>query len=157
MQPITLPVRLRALRAAHGWTLEQAAEEVGLNPDNLSKLERGYRKPRVGTLAKIADAYRVAIEELLSLEEEPALVGKDEAPQPGLSVDSEKEVINFDDDAVRAAYRAAKAGKLTKKEAARAIADAVRGGPEDALEDAVERLLEYAERERSEERDAAKT
>jgi transcriptional regulator with XRE-family HTH domain len=68
---VSLPVRLRALRAAHGWTLEQAAQEVGINPDNLSKLERGYRKPRVGTLSKIADAYGVAVEELLSLEETP--------------------------------------------------------------------------------------
>jgi hypothetical protein len=72
-------------------------------------------------------------------------------------LDSTEEVITFDDDAVRAAINSAKAGKLTRKEAARAIADSVRGGPADALEDAVELLLEHAERRRSEDREAAKT
>ena len=66
---VSLPVRLRSLRAARGWTLEEAAEEVGINPDNLSKLERGFRKPRVGTLAKIANAYGVPVEGLMEAEE----------------------------------------------------------------------------------------
>jgi transcriptional regulator with XRE-family HTH domain len=79
---VSLPVRLRALRAARGWTLEQAAEEAGLTPDNLSKIEKGHRKPRVSTLSKLADAYGVAPEELLSLEE-PVVAGKDEASQEG--------------------------------------------------------------------------
>jgi transcriptional regulator with XRE-family HTH domain len=67
---ITLPVRLRSLRAARGWTVEHAAEEIGLTPDNLSRIERGVRHPRATTLARIARGYGVGIEELMSLEEE---------------------------------------------------------------------------------------
>jgi hypothetical protein len=79
------------------------------------------------TLAKIAKGYGVPVEDLL-----------------------EEDVVTFDNEAVRAAITAAKAGKLTTKEAAQAIADSVRGGPADALEDALELLLEHAEASREE-------
>jgi transcriptional regulator with XRE-family HTH domain len=147
-------MRLRVLRAERGLSLTEAAERAGIQRQTLALLERGERHPHDPTLAKIAKGYGVPVKDLL---EEPALAGKAEAPQPWLSVDSTEEVITFDDDTVRAAINSAKAGKLTRKEAARAIADSVRGGPADALEDAVELLLEHAERRRSEDREAAKT
>jgi transcriptional regulator with XRE-family HTH domain len=154
MMQRSLAMRLRVLRAERGLSLTEAAERAGIQRQTLALLERGERHPHDPTLAKIAKGYGVPVKDLL---EEPALAGKAEAPQPGLSVDSTEEVITFDDDAVRAAINSAKAGKLTRKEAARAIADSVRGGPTDALEDAVELLLEHAERSRSEGREAAKT
>ena len=147
-------MRLRVLRAERGLSLTEAAERAGIQRQTLALLERGERHPHDPTLANIAKGYGVPVKDLL---EEPALAGKAEAPQPRLSVDSTEDVITFDDDAVRAAINSAKAGKLTRKEAARAIADSVRGGPADALEDAVELLLEHAERSRSEDREAAKT
>jgi len=151
----SLATRLRVLRAERGLTVRQVAEISGVAKETISQVERGERHPYDRTLAKLAHAYGVPVEDLL---EEPALaVGKAEAPEAGLSVDSTEEVITFDDAAVRAAIKAAKAGKLTKREASRAIADAVRGGPTDALEDAVELLLEDAERRRVEDREAAKT
>jgi transcriptional regulator with XRE-family HTH domain len=123
----SLAERLRVLRARRGLTLIEAAEKAGVGRDTLSDIERGRRHPVMPTLAKIAKGYGVPVEDLLA-----------------------EDVITFDNEAVRAAIAAAKAGKLTTKEAAQAIADSVRGGPADALEDALELLLEHAERGRSE-------
>jgi transcriptional regulator with XRE-family HTH domain len=123
----SLAERLRILRARRGLTLIEAAEKAGVGRDTLSDIERGRRHPVMPTLAKIAKGYGVPVEDLL-----------------------EEDVVTFDNEAVRAAITAAKAGKLTTKEAAQAIADSVRGGPADALEDALELLLEHAERGRSE-------
>jgi transcriptional regulator with XRE-family HTH domain len=121
----SLAEKLRVLRARQGLTLIEAAEKTGVGRDTLSNLERGRSHPVMPTLAKIAKGYGVPVEELL-----------------------EEDVITFDNDAVRAAITAAKAGKLTTREAAQAIADSVRGGPADALEDALELLLEHAEASR---------
>jgi transcriptional regulator with XRE-family HTH domain len=153
----SLATRLRVLRAERGLTVRQVAEHSGVAKETVSQIERGERHPYDRTLAKLAQAYDVPVEELL---EEPVLAGapgKAEASETGPSAGSTEVRITFDDEAVRAAIRAAKAGKLTKKEAARAIADAVRGGPADVLEDTVELLLEHAEQERSEDREGAKT
>jgi transcriptional regulator with XRE-family HTH domain len=123
----SLAERLRILRARRGLTLIEAAEKAGVGRDTLSDIERGRRHPVMPTLAKIAKGYGVPVEDLL-----------------------EEDVVTFDNEAVRAAITAAKAGKLTTKEAAQAIADSVRGGPADALEDALELLLEHAEASREE-------
>jgi transcriptional regulator with XRE-family HTH domain len=69
---ITLPLRLRQLRAERDWSLAKASEEVGINPDNLSHLEKGWSRPRVGTLNKISAAYGVPLEELLALQDIPS-------------------------------------------------------------------------------------
>ena len=74
----SLAERLRVLRAQRGMTLVEAAEQAGVGRDTLSDLERGRRHPAMPTLAKIAQGYGVPVEDLL---EEPALVGKDEAPR----------------------------------------------------------------------------
>jgi transcriptional regulator with XRE-family HTH domain len=66
----SLPVKLRALRASRNWTVEHAAQEIGLTPDTLSRVERGVRHPRATTLSRIARAYGVDLESLLALEEE---------------------------------------------------------------------------------------
>ncbi len=73
--PLTLPVKLRALRASRGWTVEQAAEKIGLTQDNLSRIERGLRHPRATTLQRIADGYGVRVEELMALEDTPVPLG----------------------------------------------------------------------------------
>src|SRR5215211_3953692 len=98
----SLAERLRILRARKGLTLTEASERIGITRHTLAALERGGQEPHYPTLAKLADGYGVPVEDLL---------------------DSTEEVITFDDDAVRAAINSAKAGKLTRKEAARAIAD----------------------------------
>jgi transcriptional regulator with XRE-family HTH domain len=147
--------RLREWREATGETQLTLADKSGVAEHTISRIEHGASL-RPTTARKLADALGVAVADLMESPPVLASAGKAEPPDTGSSVDS-TEVITFDDEAVRAAYRAAKAGKLTTKEAAQAIADSVRGGPADALEDAVELLLEQAEREHSEAREGAKT
>jgi transcriptional regulator with XRE-family HTH domain len=147
--------RLREWREAMGETQVTLADKSGVAEHTISRIEHGASL-RPTTARKLADALGVAVADLMESPPVLASAGKAKAPNTGSSVDS-TEVITFDDEAVRAAYRAAKAGKLTTKEAAQAIADSVRGGPADALEDAVELLLEQAEREHSEAREGAKT
>ena len=148
--------RLREWREAMGETQVTLADKSGVAEHTISRIEHGASL-RPTTARKLADALGVAVADLMESPPVLALAGKAKAPDTGSSVDSTEEVITFDDEAVRAAISAAKAGKLTTKEAAQAIADSVRGGPEDALEDAIELLLEQAEREHSEDREGAKT
>jgi transcriptional regulator with XRE-family HTH domain len=148
--------RLREWREAMGETQVTLADKSGVAEHTISRIEHGASL-RPTTARKLADALGVAVADLMESPPVLALAGKAKAPDTGSSVDSTEEVITFDDEAVRAAISAAKAGKLTTKEAAQAIADSVRGGPADALEDAVELLLEQAEREHSEDREGAKT
>ena len=68
-----LALRLRVLRAERGWTLNQAAERAGVQPETISDAEHGKRRPYTPTLAKIAAAYGVPVEELL---EEPVALGE---------------------------------------------------------------------------------
>jgi transcriptional regulator with XRE-family HTH domain len=69
----SLALRLRVLRAERGWTLNQAAERAGVQPETISDAEHGERRPYAPTLAKIAAAYGVPVEELL---EEPVALGE---------------------------------------------------------------------------------
>ena len=148
--------RLREWREAMGETQVTLADKSGVAEHTISRIEHGASL-RPTTARKLADALGVAVADLMESPPVLALAGKAKAPDTGSSVDSTEVVITFDDEAVSAAISAAKAGKLTTKEAAQAIADSVRGGPADALEDAVELLLEQAEREHSEDREGAKT
>lgn len=65
----SLPMRLRVLRAERGLSLTEAAERAGIQRQTLARLERGDRHPHDVTLAKLAHAYGVPVEDLL---EEPA-------------------------------------------------------------------------------------
>jgi transcriptional regulator with XRE-family HTH domain len=68
--------KLRVLRAERGWTLNQAAERAGVQPETISDAEHGKRRPYTPTLTKIAKGYGVPVEELLG---EPVPLG--EAPK----------------------------------------------------------------------------
>ena len=127
--------RLREWREAMGETQVTLADKSGVAEHTISRIEHGASL-RPTTARKLADALGVAVADLMESPPVLASAEKAEAPDTGSSVDSTEEVITFDDEAVRAAISAAKAGKLTTKEAAQAIADSVRGGPADALEDA---------------------
>jgi transcriptional regulator with XRE-family HTH domain len=99
----SLARKLRVLRAERGWTLNQAAERAGVQPETISDAEHGKRRPYTPTLAKIARGYGVPVEELL---EEPVLMGKVDAPEAGRSgAETEwreyKEVKDLDDSRYR--------------------------------------------------------
>jgi len=84
----SLALKLRVLRAERALTIEQAAERAGVTPETISDAERGRRHPYLPTLRKLAKAYDVPVEELLSAEEEqkekeePVLAPLDEASSP---------------------------------------------------------------------------
>lgn len=71
----SLATRLRVLRAERGLTVRQVAELSGVAKETISQVERGERHPYDVTLAKLAKAYEVPVEELL----EPVPLG--EAPR----------------------------------------------------------------------------
>jgi transcriptional regulator with XRE-family HTH domain len=66
----SLATRLRVLRAERGLTVRDAAGLSGVAKETISQIERGERHPYDRTLAKLARAYEVPVEELLSVEEE---------------------------------------------------------------------------------------
>jgi transcriptional regulator with XRE-family HTH domain len=51
--------RLRALRSARGWTLEELAERSGLSKPFLSRLESGSRQPSIAAVLTLARVYGV--------------------------------------------------------------------------------------------------
>ncbi len=69
--------KLRRLRAEKGLTMDALEERTGVSKRTISELERGMRAPQALTLAKIARALGVDLDELLE-EESP----KVQAPPP---------------------------------------------------------------------------
>jgi transcriptional regulator with XRE-family HTH domain len=63
----------RALRSAHGWSLDQLAARAGVSKGVLVALEQGRGNPNLGTLIRISEALGVALTRLVQVEEEPAV------------------------------------------------------------------------------------
>lgn len=61
--------RLRALRVARGWTLDELSRRVHLSPSTLSRLETGQRRVAVGQLGVLARAFGTSVDQLLSNEQ----------------------------------------------------------------------------------------
>jgi transcriptional regulator with XRE-family HTH domain len=64
--------KLRVLRAERGLTLREASSRTGVAKETISDIERGIRHPHDVTVAKLARAYDVPVEDLL--EKEPLLL-----------------------------------------------------------------------------------
>jgi transcriptional regulator with XRE-family HTH domain len=56
---------LRAARERLGLTQEQVSERSGVQPGEVSRIERGMRDPKVSTLKRLADAVEVEPGDLL--------------------------------------------------------------------------------------------
>lgn len=77
---------IRALRMERGFTLEQVALEIGTDPSNLSRIERGVQQPASKSLRMIAvalgttvSALHASAENVATLSKEsPDLLGADE-------------------------------------------------------------------------------
>jgi transcriptional regulator with XRE-family HTH domain len=85
--------KLRRARERRLWTIETAAEEVGVSWLTYSRWERGERKPRLSTLALLCKAFNMPAEELgfaeaieQSLQDEARDVTRLLAPQPNQGV-----------------------------------------------------------------------
>ena len=68
MKPIKklLGERIREIRKSKGFTQEQLAEMVGVEPRHISRVEGGYNSPSIERLAKIAEALGVQINEFFN-------------------------------------------------------------------------------------------
>ena len=59
-----LGLRMRALREAKDWTLEQAADAMEMDLTHVQKIEAGSLNPTLVTLWRIADGLGVGVEAL---------------------------------------------------------------------------------------------
>jgi len=65
-EPLDLAARVRGLRKARGWTLEQAARQAGLARSTLSKIENGQMSPTWDALKKLADGLAISVPQLFT-------------------------------------------------------------------------------------------
>ncbi|RIK43621.1 MAG: hypothetical protein DCC55_05115 [Chloroflexi bacterium] len=63
---------LRRLRKVRRLTLSEVSDKTGLSVSFLSDIERNRTKPSLGTLAKLADCYQVAANEVIAKAESGA-------------------------------------------------------------------------------------
>jgi len=68
MKPIKklLGERIREFRKDKGFTQEQLAEMIGVEPRHISRIEGGYNSPSIERLAKISEALDVPIKEFFN-------------------------------------------------------------------------------------------
>ncbi|HEX4055616.1 MAG TPA: XRE family transcriptional regulator [Tepidisphaeraceae bacterium] len=71
-----LGIRLRGLRSARGWTLEELAERSGLSKPFLSRLESGTRQPSIAAVLTLARVFGVPMGSLFEprFADEPCIV-----------------------------------------------------------------------------------
>jgi transcriptional regulator with XRE-family HTH domain len=62
----TLGENIRRIRRGAGLSQEQLSARSGLHSTEISRLERGVREPRLGTIVRVARALGVAPAELLA-------------------------------------------------------------------------------------------
>ena len=65
-EPVDLATRVRELRRARGWTLEQAAQAMGLARSTLSKIENGLMSPTYDALKKLAVGLEISVPQLFT-------------------------------------------------------------------------------------------
>ena len=64
--PVDLGARVRELRKARDWTLEQAANQAGLARSTLSKIENGQMSPTYDALKKLAVGLEISVPQLFT-------------------------------------------------------------------------------------------
>ncbi|MEL6551292.1 MAG: XRE family transcriptional regulator [Pseudomonadota bacterium] len=64
--PLDLGQRVRELRKARDWTLEQAAQQAGLARSTLSKIENGQMSPTYEALKKLAVGLEISVPQLFT-------------------------------------------------------------------------------------------
>jgi transcriptional regulator with XRE-family HTH domain len=65
-EPLELGTRVRELRKARNWTLEQAAQQAGLARSTLSKIENGQMSPTYDALKKLAVGLEISVPQLFT-------------------------------------------------------------------------------------------
>ena len=54
------------MRTAREWTIEAAAERMGVEPAHVRRIESGTANPSLAVLVSVADAFGMTVPELLS-------------------------------------------------------------------------------------------
>ena len=65
-EPLNLGARVRELRKAQGWTLDQAASQAGLARSTLSKIENGQMSPTYDAVKKLAVGLKISVPQLFT-------------------------------------------------------------------------------------------
>lgn len=81
--PQLLSSRVRQLRLAKNWNLEQAADRIGLSRSSLSKIERNEMSPTFHAMQKLAQGFGLELIDLLSLEEKTPPTGRRSVTRAG--------------------------------------------------------------------------
>ncbi len=74
--PVDLGVRVRELRKARNWTLEQAATQAGLARSTLSKRENGQMSPTYDALKKLAIGLEISVPQLFTPPQRDQVIGR---------------------------------------------------------------------------------
>ena len=74
--PVDLAARVRELRKARDWTLEQAAGQAGLARSTLSKIENGQMSPTFAALKKLAEGLGISVPQLFTPATTPTAGGR---------------------------------------------------------------------------------
>ncbi|MGB7243107.1 MAG: XRE family transcriptional regulator [Sulfitobacter sp.] len=74
--PLDLGVRVRQLRKAREWTLEQAANQAGLARSTLSKIENGQMSPTYDALKKLAVGLEISVPQLFTPPQQEQINGR---------------------------------------------------------------------------------
>src|SRR5579871_1162384 len=61
-----IAARLAALRAEHGWPLEELSERTGISRATLSRIERGELSPTANMLGQLCAAYGWTLSRLIA-------------------------------------------------------------------------------------------
>lgn len=75
-EPLDLGARVRELRKARDWTLEQAAGQAGLARSTLSKIENGQMSPTYEALKKLAVGLQISVPQLFTPPEREQVNGR---------------------------------------------------------------------------------
>ncbi|SDC12732.1 helix-turn-helix domain-containing protein [Ruegeria marina] len=75
-EPLDLGARVRELRKARDWTLEQAATKAGLARSTLSKIENGQMSPTYEALKKLAVGLQISVPQLFTPPQKDQINGR---------------------------------------------------------------------------------
>lgn len=70
----TVRLRIRSLRKARGWSLDNLADRAGISPSQLSRLETGHRRIALDQLAAIARALNTSLDQLVESSDDSDVV-----------------------------------------------------------------------------------
>lgn len=77
--------RVRALRAAHGWSLDDLAARCHLSPSTLSRIETGHRRIALDQLTVIARALGTSLDQLVESAPDDVVTNPTRHPGRGLT------------------------------------------------------------------------